>query len=831
MSGRTTLRNHLKLSVSLLALPLGAAAFSAPASAQLANDEVIVTATRRAESVQDIAVNIAAIGSAQIEQQGFDDVAELASFVPGINISDQGGRDGNRIVVRGLNAEPVQNAFGQENGGGTVATYIGEIPLYVDLRLNDLQRVEVLLGPQGTLYGAGTLGGAIRYIPNKPKFDGELFEMRADAYGYSEGSGVSTDVGFTFNVPVTDNFAIRGSLDNIADKGFINNPYVVRAAGVSNPDPIDFNAPGDNFRPIKDANTEDIFSGRMAARWAPTDALDATLTYYFQNGEYGGRNTSSLRTDSIDLGEYEFGTRVEEPSERDSSLLALEVIADLGFAELTSATGVGRVEEEGQRDQTDLLISLDFGYEFFPSFTAFTFEDERTETFNQELRLVSKGDSRLNWIVGAFYNENEYDALSSEFTPGYAEDFGVPLPGSGALEYFEADRTRLEEKAIFGEIGYQFTDKWDVTFGLRVYEYDYETANSTDFPLADYLFFDEDTIGLGPTDFSAYPLSDIRNELTLAPNQSKDGELFKINTSYKFDNGNLAYATFSQGFRVGASNGGDECTDTSYLNLDQNLCLFSTGQRFNPDDASDIVILDERGFEPDTTNNFEVGMKTTWLDGALRLNGAIYHVEWDEPQVNTVSINAGTSITVNAKTATSTGFELDGNWRVNDRFNLRGNASFTDAQLTADVPGLIQSIATPGFAPLIEAGRDGDRLPGSPEQQFSVFGDYAYPLQNGDNLMFNAGYAWQSDVLTFTGGRAGSFTLPSYGRANVSATYDAENWSLTGYVDNLFDDFSETSASNTPLFNQTVEGANVRRFRTNVLPPRSIGARVKYRFE
>ncbi len=823
MSVRKTLRHTLKLSVSLLALPSGLAVMTTPAHAQLVDDEIIVTATRRSESVQDIPVNIAAIGGAQIEQQGFGDLSELAAFVPGINISDQGGRDGNRIVVRGLNAEPVQNSFGQENGGGTVATYIGEIPLFVDLRLNDLQRVEVLLGPQGTLYGAGTLGGAIRYIPNKPNFDDELFEVRADTYSYKSGKGLSSDLGFTFNIPVSDSFAIRGSLDNLADQGFIDYPYVVAQPGVSNPDPADFSNPGENFRPVEDANTEDIFSGRIAARWAPTDALDATLTYYFQNGEYGGRNTSSLRTTTIPSGEYEFGARVIEPSERDSSLLALEVTADLGFAELTSATGLGRVEENGQRDQTDLLISLEYSYELFPTFTAFTFEDEETDIFNQELRLVSKGDSRLNWIIGAFYNENSYNALSSEFTPGYVESFGLPLPTSGALEYFEADRTRLEEKAIFGEIGYDITDAWDITVGARVYDYDFETANSTDFPVADYLFG-------GIDGFQAYPLSDIEDQLTLELNQSKSGELFKVNTSYKVSEDITAYATFSQGFRVGASNGGQACTDTAFQDPNQNLCLFSPGQQFSADPA-DVAILDERSFEPDTTNNYELGMKTTLLDGALRLNGAVFFVEWDSPQVNTVSINAGTSITVNAETATSKGFELDGSWKITDQFRVRGNVSYTDAQLTADVPGLIQTLTPPGFGTRVEAGQDGDRLPGSPETQFSVFGDYAFPLGNGDNVLLNAGYSWQSDVLSFTGGRAGSYTLPSYGRANIALGYNADNWSLTGYVDNLLNDFSETSASNTPLSNQTVAGANVRRFRTNVLPPRSIGARFKYSFE
>jgi outer membrane receptor protein involved in Fe transport len=386
----------------------------------------------------------------------------------------------------------------------------------------------------------------------------------------------------------------------------------------------------------------------------------------------------------------------------------------------------------------------------------------------------------------------------------------------------------LEEKAVFGEVGYDITGSWNVTGGIRLYDFALETANQTEFP-----FFTT------ADDFSPYPLSEIEDQLTLEANDDGSGTLFKINTSYKLGNGNSIYATFSQGFRVGLSNGGDACTDTAFMDANQGLCLFQTGQQFSADPA-DIVVLDERGADADTTNNFEIGAKTSWLDGAVRLNGAVYYIDWADPQISTTSINAGTAITVNAESAQALGFELDGSWRVSDQLKLRGNFSFTDAELTADVPGLIQTITPPGFGTSIEAGQDGDRLPGSPKTQFSVYGDYSHPLSNGNNIIANAGYAWQSDVLSFAGGRGGSFTLPSFGRANVAVGYDADNWSFTVYSDNILNDFSETSASNTPLNNQTIGAfgdgsdlnpAAVRRFRTNVLPPRSVGARFKYRFQ
>ena len=173
--------------MALVANAQDSGAAAAESDGEMRAETITVTATRRAESVQDVPLNIAAVGGAQIEEQGFDELSDVIAYVPGINVVDRGGRQGNPIIVRGLNADGLGSGDGNNNGGGTVATYVGEIPLFVDLKLNDLERVEVLLGPQGTLYGAGTLGGAIRYIPTKPQFDGDTLDIRAEAYQYSGG--------------------------------------------------------------------------------------------------------------------------------------------------------------------------------------------------------------------------------------------------------------------------------------------------------------------------------------------------------------------------------------------------------------------------------------------------------------------------------------------------------------------------------------------------------------------------------------------------------------------------------------------------------------------
>ena len=191
--------NYLRAAVrAALAIPVASSFVVMPAHAQDDNviDQILVTATRREGSIQDVPINIAAVDGARITEQGFSNISDLLAFVPGINSLDQGGRNGNETIVRGLNADPLGQGGGNDNGT-TVATYLGEVPVPIDFRLNDIQRVEVLLGPQGTLYGAGTLGGAIRFIPNKPDFVESLFEVRADANTVGEGDGVSSDVGFS----------------------------------------------------------------------------------------------------------------------------------------------------------------------------------------------------------------------------------------------------------------------------------------------------------------------------------------------------------------------------------------------------------------------------------------------------------------------------------------------------------------------------------------------------------------------------------------------------------------------------------------------------------
>ena len=795
-------------------------------------ETIYVTATRRENTIQDVPINIAALSGEMIDNEGVSDLAEAAALVPGLFIVDSGAFSGDTIVARGLNLAPLARTGNAS--GGTVQTYYGDIPIYVDLKLNDIDRVEFLLGPQGTLYGAGTLGGAIRYIPKKPQFGEYSGEVRFEAYNYSEGEGISTDTGATFNLGLTDWAAVRGSLDFLDDDGFIDYPFVVREPGVSNPDP-DFSNPSDvaaNLRSVEDANTEEVLSGRLALRLQPINWLDATLSYQFQDADIGGRTISHIRNPGIAAGKYESGHRILEPAERKNEIYTAELIADLGFAELTSATGYTKYDLEEQRDQTGLVIGLEYGYELFPSFVIDIDTTSEEKRMTQELRLVSKHDGALQWIVGGFYNDFEQNSLAIERAPGYAEFLGGSRPD--AIEFIQAFRQDIEETALFGEISYELTDKWDVTLGGRYYDYEFETRQAIDVPLARTVF------GGAPSDSIVLNFS--------GSSQSDSGFLYKLNTSYDFSEDIKLYGTISEGFRIGGSNGLAPCPDPL------------------PDRQIICALPNELQYGPDKTLNYEIGAKTQWLDGRLTVNGSVYYIDWKDPHLLSATENGSTGIIINGEGAATQGLDLAFNAAITDKFTLSGSYGYSKAELTADTPDLVRTIAgdtagslPPGERPLAIRdvanadpavlaavlaaetafstrfidGRKGDRLPGYPEHQYTISAQYTTPVSSTADLALTASIRGASDVLPRVGNP--EFVIDGYQLAYATIGYVTDDWSVTLFGENLFDEFVETSTVTGPRNNQVLrdingDPVNHRGFHTSVLPPRSIGVRLNYKF-
>lgn len=771
-------------------------------------ERIQVTASRRTSTVQEAPLNITALDSDVMKEQNISKLTDIARFVPGLSIPEQ-GRGGNNIIVRGLNT----NSTGPGSDGGTVATYFGEIPLAVDVRLVDVERVEVLIGPQGTLYGAGTLGGAIRYIPNKAELDNTSFAFSVDAFSGAESDDLGGESSFILNVPlINDELAIRASVNYYNDPGFIDYNYVVKEGGVSNPDNIA------DTRKVKDANGEKVTTSRIAVRWVPTDEVDATLTYLHQKGEFEGRSITNYQalgpTNPLrdQIGKYENAARYEEPDENTDTLLSLDITVDLGFAELVSATGFSTHKNVGKRDQTDLLYSLNYSYETFPSFSAYTRETEDDESLTQEIRLVSQSDSALSWIVGGYYNKaTDNGGLSAEYTPGYGDFAGLSSPGD--LEYLSFGSGETIEKAIFGELSYQINDKLNVTVGARFYEYEIEASSAVS------IAYWDDAVIPGTLDFAPGEIQSTKD--------SGDGELFKFNASYKFTDDMMAYVTVSEGFRLGGTNGIAACPDP--LPGNQIVC----------------ALPHEFSYQPDTTTNYELGFKSTWLNNRFYFNATVFNVDWDGAQVSSAATaNGNQPYTTNAGTAKSQGVEILTRAMLTDSITAFATYAYAKAELTLDVPGLFKNslIGSSDTALLAEySGFDGDRLPASPEQQFSMGVNYTQDIFDDKVLDIVYGLTYQSDILTRTGLRSEGETIAGYALSNLSATISADLWSVTLYVDNMFDKYAYTGARSTPLqtgvaafpseIGNTATVGQMRSYGHYMTAPRTIGLKFNYMFD
>ncbi len=801
---------HFKKKPLLSALAALSAPVLAPSSQVYAQEnaveEITVTATRRAESIQDIPINISALSGRNIEEQGLQDLSELAQWVPGLSVIDQGPRGNNALIVRGLNTDVLSGSEANGNGGdSTVATYLGDIPVYIDLKLNDMERVEVLLGPQGTLYGAGTLAGAVRYIPNKPDLEEFSLELRGDISSISESDDVSSDFGLTLNVPMGDRLALRANLDYLDEAGFIDYNYLIQEPGVSNPEP-DFDDPTDvaeNLRSEEDANYEEALSARVSLLWEPIDSLSAVFSYHLQDQDIGGRQINHMA--AFDTGEYEAAHRYLEYNSRKNELISLEVVADLGFAELTSATGYSEYYETGQRDQTDLLLDILPFYGDYSEFSAFTLEEEEEERFNQELRLVSTNDSDWNWIVGVFYNAHDTFDSSKEFAPGLDDFFGAdalvdPDPFDGVdelvaiedpLEFFAAGPEETKEFAVFGELGYQILDEWQVTVGGRFFDYEILSGGFTQFPL-----------------FPSINAPYRENEV------SDSGSLFKFNTSYDLNEDVSFYFTISEGYRIGGVNRFPICTD-------EQIAVNSDDDPDN-DVQAGCIFADQELISPDRTTNHELGLKSTFADGRITTNAAIFLIDWEDIQVGGFTPFSSENITLNGGEAESKGVELSFNGLLTDFFSLRGSLSYNQAELTEDAPALVDG----------EDALAGDRLSGAPETQASMFATFDIPANQFD-LALNYGVSYYGDVLTRVGERAGGETLDAFTLHNVSAVFSKDNWRVRAYINNLTDEYYETSARSTPDNVGITNNDNdftIRRYFKNVGTPRVIGASFSYEF-
>jgi outer membrane receptor protein involved in Fe transport len=795
------------------ALAADAAAQALPADAATesgssGDDTIVVTATRRSASLADVPINISAISAGQLESQRLNDVRDLGAFVPGITITDTGPRGAGTIVMRGLSADDTSTFA--DNGNSAIGTYLGEVPLYLDFKLIDLQRIEVLLGPQGTLYGLGTLAGAIRYIPERPDASRVSGYVHGRAYNVKNGKGISYVADGAINLPIiNDVLAFRSATGYYYDTGFIDYPFTVRQVGVSLPQPGTASSPlgtaaqqADNFKRQKDVNFERTFTTRNQLGLT-VDNFKAYLSYVYQQTKTNGRQANGGGV--LGEGRYEGISRVLEPSNRQSNLFSLEMEAQLGnIATLVSSTAYTITKNRSSVDVTDLLLDLDYGYEAFPAFTGFTSNNAKTTQINQELRLVSTHGGPFSWVLGGFFNQSKGRTSYREFIPGFGAsptgiDFGV-IPNADDNEYASFGRNKVTEQAVFGELSYKITPEWQITGGLRYYSYQLTRSGGSTLPYYN-----------GPVASD----EDIPSSSGVA---GQGGFVWKANTSYKFSDDLLLYGTYSTGYRLGGANtGAAPCVLPLNTNI-QNIC----------------ALPNELFFDEDKTRNLEIGVRAALFDKRLSFNLSVFQVWWDGIQLASQTINGAVGITANGGKATNRGVDFSFNAKVTDRFALRGNYSYLDAKLTEDVPNLlgVRNSLNPSNRPKFSnvSVFSGDRLPGSAAHSGAISATYTLPM--GDNkALFDWTATYVGDILTRVGGRAGGEKLPGYVMNRASISYITPLFELSIFANNIFDKYAVTGVSNDLTRRGFVNGGVISRFYArSVARPRVIGLEGRVKF-
>ena len=799
---------HAKLRLGLLsATMLASAGLATPVLAQETqaadggDDTIIVTATRRNTSILETPINISVVGSEQLARQRIDDVRDLADFTPGLTISDTGPRSTGSIVLRGLNASDV--ASDGASYDDALGIYLGEVPLYYDFKLLDIARVETLLGPQGTLYGLGTLAGAIRYIPTRPNANEFEGEAHGRLYSKSHSSKAGYQADGVINVPlVKDHVAFRTATGYYYDPGFIDSPLLIQQPGVSLPQPGGVDGVSDadyaaNLTSRKDLNFEKTFTTRNQLLVQTSEDLRAIFTYAFQRTKSEGSQSNSAGV--LGTGKYQNAARYTEPVNRRAHLASMEINANIAdIVDLVSTTGYTNVRSQSRSDNTDLLLDLDYDYELFPAFSSWNETDNRRKQFNQEIRLVSRHDGPFNWVLGGFYNQQKVQSDYAEHVPGLSDFYGIP-DNPEDLEYVSYNKSKVTEKAIFGEGTFKVTPAWQVTAGARYFRYTSKIEGALVLPL----------------------LGDPQSPYDIDPaggTAKKDGWVWKFNTSYNFTPDVMVYATYSKGYRIGGPNRVAPCPDPVPADQ-QNAC----------------ALPNEIQYGPDTTKNAELGIRAQVLDRKLTLNFNVFHIKWQGIQVDSATLYGVTAITVNGGSAKSQGFETSFQFRPIPQLAIQGTYSYTDAKLTEDVPGIITIRTTPNdydarpkFTQL--SALDGDRLPGSAKNSGSLGATYTTPVMDG-NLVANWTATYRGSVVSRLGWDRGyGDKIPGYVLNRASLSYETDKYTLSLFANNIFDKYAVVSVGQDRSRIGVNDGVAVRYYRQSVLNPRTVGveARIKY---
>jgi outer membrane receptor protein involved in Fe transport len=743
-----TRRSKTTLSIAIAATLAGTQSDCALAAAL---EEILVTARKREENLQDVPESIQALRAATLARAGLHGLEDYSRFVPGLSYTAQ-APGANKIIFRGV-ADTDRSFYSDTSA----AIYLDEQPLTQptqtpEPRLVDIERVEALSGPQGTLYGGSAQSGTLRIVTNKP--DVTRFEAIADVtFKDGDTSDLSHDVSGVLNVPlVTDKLAIRLVGFSAKDAGFIDNVFGLSPGGTfDNADVVKKNVGGEG----------EYKGGRATLAWLPNEDWQVTAGVVFQDFEGSGNQDHEP---SI-AGPLNYVRFSDEKRDDEWTQYGLTIEADLGFADLVSATTYFTRDVFYDLDNTtyvsylrNIYVTYDAPqYAFGPDPVGLGWrQDQETERYSQELRLSHQGD-RWSWLAGLYYEhfEDQWDFRSQiddfESTNAF-QNFWVVYygaePGTSENTFYDINnRTKIDQYAAFGELSYALNDSWSFIVGGRWFS----SERNRRFIISQ------------PANRVA------QNE---NPIERTDGFAKKASVRYQFDDRRMLYLLYSEGYRNGGAN------------------IVRPG-----------AVL-PRIFDPDKLKNYELGFKSRWLDDRLQANLSVFHMVWNDFQTEVPDPGPlYATMVINAGDAEINGAELDLSFTPVEGLDLGLNLGILDAQLTED---LVLEPDADGFEAVLAL--DGARLPISPELKWSAYLQYTLQSPLFGGLPYaRVQYSYNGDALSDLECNAPDCspeqTMDSYSIADAKIGLESVNgdWELAIFVDNFTDEQAELYKYDVPF--------------------------------
>ena len=809
-----------------LALIAPSAAFAAPdpaaAQAEPAASpkddtltDIVVTANRSgAESLQKVPIAVSVVNIDQITKSGQGNLSDLAKFAPSLSITE-GAPGFNKFTIRGLSTGGY--ATSDTSDRSLVAVYLDDTPISVqgqtpDLKVYDLERVEILRGPQGTLFGAGSIAGTIRFVTAKPDTR-KTFGTAEAGVATTEHGAASYNVRGTINLPIiADTLAVRGNFYVGRDGGYIDNI---------------------GLRNKQNANSNRTYQGRVAVRWTPSSdvTIDGSITY--ERSIANGLNTAFSG-----LAPYTVLTNGPEGTDDRFRLYQLGGDFNVGFANLV-VTGAYTDRAIGFDASVEPQIGYffqDYGsaltpqtntYPLFEAPTAYSDTlaralpaelyqiDQKLKDYMGEARLVSHSGGPVRWTVGVFYEQQDrhlrQDIPVAGFdTLSYQNFFYGPFAVPGGRYNSQTVDAAFQPNDIFSGLQdvneHQFaayadgtwhvTDRLDLTAGLRYFNFKEK-----------YYLFESGVYG-------------VINHTPLTTNATLTSNGFnpRGNISYKIDDNVLVYGEIAKGFRYG---GGNQPVplQNPYPATGGTLAQQCTRQL-----AGYGYTAAPLTFGPDKVWNYTIGEKAKLAGGRVTLNASAYYIDWSDVQTR-LRLNCSYFFTDNKGKISSKGLELETTVKASPELTLSLSASYNDSTAKGD-------IATVGAF-------DGDRTPYSPQYVANFQAYYDRAVGPGD-LHLQLGYQYQSSQnttfnnftttlvagkLTAAGPSQGFAVIPESHNLSASVTYNIGQFELGVYGNNLADGVTVTNIARATYYQVYQAGS-----RNTLARPRTIGARVKVKF-